>query len=915
MLTRIAKTKVLVVILTLIAVFAAACAAEAPAPVPAAEIRSMMQEAVAGAAPATIDPKEIQSIVEAAVKAGPGVSKADLESAIKAQMGTQMTAADVKRVVDSAISAMPAPQIDIGAVRPLIEAAVAAAAPEGVSAAEIGRMVTAAVGAATKDVATRGELEASIAKSITDAAAGRLTADEVQKIVAASLVATEEAIEEATQAAKAADKAAQAAVIEAAAARTLAEGAPKAPDFRYIAKQQVAGRYFDFVYDGPRPTTFNESPALTRLVMSGALPPLEERIPVAADVLVVPLPDEVGAYGGTWRITNTRTSGPHAFGGLGVQANADGETFIPNVVKSWTLSDDKKVYTFKLREGARWSDGAPFTTEDWRFAWEDINLDPDLGPANAYLHDTDRAGTPLKLGVVDDYTFTMTFELPRASFLDGDNTLRSSIMAHFWSWYAPAHYLKPFHKKYADAKKLDEMVNAAEVEDWVALFRSRANFQLEEQVDAPFMGPWFMCEKTAFHSRMCRNPYYFGVDPEGNQLPYIDSIFTNVVESPEVSALRSMGGESDLVTGGVVTIGLLPVFIKNMEKGDYSLYHWPAWARDLALVFNQTYNDDPEIGRLIRTKEFRIALALGIDGTAMNETVFLGLGTTNQNYMAVRGTPYYPGDEWLNLDTKLDIPRANKMLDDLGLEDTDGDGFRNRIGDVTGDKGNLELFLEPRKEIMVAAAELLQEQWAKIGIKLDFKLNPRGASNVAANTSYMMLSTANRGGGDPPNPWYGPLTYGPGYANTHTGPLIGKCYVGRDDGMCKTDVDPSYLPLAPEGNYPADPTGVLAHMLDIWDEGASASQYDPKRIEIAQELFRIMAEEKFEISIIIGAGAGRGLVLKRNNFRNVPKTNSAPKSPGWWPMIYYFEDGIDNINHPGNKSTRYKSENLLGAGG
>ena len=359
----------------LIAAFGVACTAEAPAPVPAediaamvkeavkesvpaapapapagpsaAEIRSMMQEAVAAAAPAAIDPNEIRRMVETAVKAGPGVSKDELTATIKAQMGEQMTAADVKKVVDSAIAAMPAPKIDTAAIRPLVEQAVVAAAPKGVSSAEIGAIVEAAVTAATKDVPSRGELEASIAKSVTEAAAGRLTAAEVQNIVAASLVATERAIGEATKAAQDAQMAAKEAGKEAIAVRTEAAAkavvaeAPKVPEVRYVPKQQVAGVYWDFKYDGPRPTTFSESPELTKLVKAGLLPPVEERLPVPSDVLVIPPPDEIGVYGGTWRITDTRLPGPHSFGGLGVQSNADGEVFIPNVVKSWTISEDK----------------------------------------------------------------------------------------------------------------------------------------------------------------------------------------------------------------------------------------------------------------------------------------------------------------------------------------------------------------------------------------------------------------------------------------------------------------------------------------------------------------------------------------------------------------------------------------------
>jgi exopolysaccharide biosynthesis predicted pyruvyltransferase EpsI len=129
--------------------------------------------------------------------------------------------------------------------------------------------------------------------------------------------------------------------------------------------------------------------------------------------------------------------------------------------------------------------------------------------------------------------------------------------------------------------------------------------------------------------------------------------------------------------------------------------------------------------------------------------------------------------------------------------------------------------------------------------------------------------------------------------------------------MCKDDVDPTYLPLAPKGNYPADPFGHLAKMHDLYMEGMAHREYSPRRIEIAKEMSRILTEQKYMMAINIGGGSNRGLFLKRNNLRNVPRQAWATRAVGTWPQVYYFEDGIDNMNNPGTRSRRYDSENLI----
>src|SRR5690606_6079995 len=110
-----------------------------------------------------------------------------------------------------------------------------------------------------------------------------------------------------------------------------------------------------------------------------------------------------------------------------------------------------------------------------------------------------------------------------------------------------------------------------------------------------------------------RNPYYFGVDTEGNQLPYIDRVVFTLAENLEVLNLRAIAGEYDFQARHL-DVSKLPVFIENQEKGGYRLALDPGdYGGDMILVINLSYEQDPVIGDLFRNTDFRRALSLGID--------------------------------------------------------------------------------------------------------------------------------------------------------------------------------------------------------------------------------------------------------------------------------------------------------------
>ena len=352
------------------------------------------------------------SVVAALANQPVGVTSAEVEAAVNAASAGQLSAAEVQRIVDQSIRALPAPepsQIDVGQLRSLVQDSVASSVPEGVSGAEISRMVQAAVTAMQAGAVTRGDLQDLVAKSIQDAAAEQLTAAQVQAIVTASQAATQAAVdaslaatqsaldaslmetqsaldaslmetqsaldaslmqtqstvEQAAMAAKAAQDAAEKAASEAA----MAIVEPVQP----YGKPLGVGGYFDYRFTGPKPTTFQESPMSADLVKQGKLPPLMERLPVPEDVHVVPPPNEIGTYGGTWRATRHSQRYLQQYAnGHPLQLNADGATYVERVAKGMDHSEDGRVYTFFLRRGGKWSGGSELTSEDFRFTWEDI---------------------------------------------------------------------------------------------------------------------------------------------------------------------------------------------------------------------------------------------------------------------------------------------------------------------------------------------------------------------------------------------------------------------------------------------------------------------------------------------------------------------------------------------------------------
>jgi peptide/nickel transport system substrate-binding protein len=467
---------------------------------------------------------------------------------------------------------------------------------------------------------------------------------------------------------------------------------------------------------------FNEAPALKAAVDAGKLPPVEQRLPEKPEV-VTPV-QEVGKYGGTLREA-LRGDADHnailrAIGQQGLTRwKMDFSGVIPNVAESWTTNEDSSEYTFHLRKGMKWSDGAPFTADDILFFVNDLLPDQAFfkSPPARYVIN----GKLMTGEKIDDYTLKLKFAGPYRTFPE---EMATPVGQHP-VLYAK-HYCQQFMPKYN--KDIDKLIKAANANDWPTVMRQKcADIELPARwanPERPTLDPWTIVEPyTGGATRVVleRNPYFWEVDTAGNQLPYIDKVQFSVIADPEAILLASMNGQMDLEVRHINVISNMPVLSDNAEKGNYTIMRMPDFnSNALGLYINETTENLP-LRALFRQLDFRKALSFAIDRNQINEIVFLGQGKPAQVGPLPQSRFY---NEQLHTQfIEHDPAKANQLLDGLGLTKKDDRGYR--LYPDSGKRVSIGVIVSIANPWQGEVLELMRKQWAEVGLELVIQASER----------------------------------------------------------------------------------------------------------------------------------------------------------------------------------------------
>ncbi len=461
---------------------------------------------------------------------------------------------------------------------------------------------------------------------------------------------------------------------------------------------------------------FNEAPMMAEKVKEGKLPPVDKRLPPSPAV-VKPL-ERPGEYGGVWRRAYTGLS--DLVGARRILYDplvrwSPDYKILPNLAEKWDISEDGRIFTFHLVKGVRWSDGEPFTANDIMFYFDDILFDKDL--TSTIPKWIAPGGKPPKVTKIDDYTIRFEFAEPYGLFLEQLACPHGMALVT-----KPKHYLKQFHKKYADPAKLEELMKEKNVSSWVKLFQDASSLRhaLFVSTEMPSICAWITTVPApAKRFVMERNPYYWKVDTKGNQLPYIDSIVHDLQAESQTILLKAIAGEIDFQgrrLGGMQKSVLL---LASLAQGNYKLIPKKSTASVGLLLAPNLNHPDPVMKKILSDPRFRKALSYAINRKEINKIVYRGKGVARQP-APLKESDFY-SESYAKAYTEFAPATSEALLDEMGLK-KGPDGKR-----VRPDGKTLQIALDVMVNVQswVDSAEIIASNLSSIGIETEVKSETR----------------------------------------------------------------------------------------------------------------------------------------------------------------------------------------------
>lgn len=604
--------------------------------------------------------------------------------------------------------------------------------------------------------------------------------------------------------------------------------------------------------------SFKETPSLAADVGRKALPPVAERVP--GEPLIVDLKAsgrQPGRQGGVLRMLLSKEKDVRLLSAWGYARLVSWTPQLelkPDILKSIEVKDGR-VFTMHLRAGHKWSDGQPFTSEDFRYFWQDVATNKELAPKGPPA-DLLNFGAPPKVEIVDALRVRYSWAKPHPGFLAALAQAREPYI------YRPAHYLKQFHAKYADGAALAAKVSDGKVRSWAQLHNRMDSMDNNDNPAMPTLQPWVATTAMPANRFVFRrNPFFHRVDSAGLQLPYIDSIEIAIADAGLIAA-KAAAGDADLQARGLA-LADITVLKANQGQGRYRVLTWPiAKGSHVALYPNLNAND-AGWRKLMRDQKFRHALALGIDRADINRALFFGLATEGNNTV-LKSSPLFKAG-YLTANAGHDPKAANALLDELGLKSRNAEGTR-----LMADGRALDLIVDTAGEAKEESdvLQLIAQHYRAIGIKLIIKPSDR---TVMRNRAY-------------------------------TGEAVMTAWAGWDTGIPTADMSPGELAptrqdtlswpkwgqyFESSGAAGEAPNMTIAKELLSHSAAWNGAKTQAERSGFWEKILRIHAEQQFVIGTV--SGVMQPIVVS-TKLRNVPERGVFSWDPGAQFGMYRMDE-------------------------
>ena len=600
---------------------------------------------------------------------------------------------------------------------------------------------------------------------------------------------------------------------------------------------------------------YSESPLLSKMVKNGKLPPVESRLPQTPRVIDFASRNlEIGKFGGTLKMLMARAKDArqmtvYGYARLLIYKPKTFE-FQPDILQSFDVIQGKK-FIFNLRPGHKWSDGHPFTAEDFRYWWEDVANNPKLspvGPPKVMKVD----GKLPQFRILNNLSIQYEWEKPNPDFLAA---LAGASPLYI---YRPAHYMRQFHENFTANSELQKLVTTAKQRNWAALHNKMDNLYRNDNIDLPVLQPWVCISKSSSNRlRFKRNPFFHRIDPKGQQLPYIDEFIFGIASNKLISA-KTGTGEVDL-QARYLRFDDYTFLKKGEDRSPYSTRLWTTAKGSHLALFPNLNHKNKVLRSIMQDVRFRRALSMAVNRYEINQVIYYGLAIEGNNTVLPESPLYKPyyRSKW----AQLNLKSANQLLDDMGLIKRDSRGIR-----LLPDGNPLNLIIETAGESteQTDILELIHDSWLKIGIKIYSKPSQR---NVFRNRIF-------------------------------SGETAISIWSGIENGLASANSSPAeFAPTTQQllqwpkwgqhfetggkaGQIPNDPFAM--ELLKLYRDWRAEPVF-AKRKDIWEKVLDIHTEQVYSIGLI--AGVLQPVVVS-NNLKNVPIKGIYNWNPGAHFGIY-----------------------------